>query len=240
MKKQFLLAFVCLYSLTLSSQVNFGIKAGTSLSKFRSSTDGGIIPEYNTLAGFHGGAFAEAVIDNHFSLQPELLFTMQGAKSTVNQTLTIPGSLGYITLSVKYKTEIVPLYIDLPVYLKVGFPSAQSDKLNIGAGPFFSYGIGGKAKIEGSVNSENVTAEVKLFSEDELVFEDNNGNRYPSGETATILERFDAGFGGFISYEFKSRIILCLNYKYGLKNISGDPDEDLWNRCLNISVGYKF
>jgi hypothetical protein len=132
------------------------------------------------------------------------------------------------------------LYIDFPVYLKVGFPSAQSDKLNIGAGPFFSYGIGGKAKIKCSANSEKVTAEVKLFSEDELVLEDNYGIRYSSRENAAILKRFDAGFGGFISYEFNSRVVLCLNYKYGLKNISGNPDEDLWNRCLNISVGYKF
>jgi hypothetical protein len=240
MKKQFLLIITCLYSLTVTSQVNFGVKAGTTLSTYRSSTDEGIIPEYNTLAGFQGGAFAEAVINNYFSLQPELLFTMRGAKSTIIQTLTIPGTTGFITVPVKMKASFIPLYIDLPVYLKVGFPSAGSDKLSIGVGPLFSYGIGGKAKFKGSANSENFTAEMKLFSEDKLEFGDNNGSANPSGESFTLLKRFDAAIAGFVSYEFNNRIILCLNYQYGLKNISDDPDEDLWNRCLTISAGYKF
>ncbi len=240
MKKQFLLVIACMYSLTIASQVNFGVKAGTTLSKYRSSTDEGIIPEYNTIAGFQGGPFAEVVINNYFSMQPELLFTMRGAKSTIIQTYTVAGPSGYITVPLKLKAAFVPFYIDLPVYLKVGFPSAGSDKLSIGAGPLVSYGIGGKVKFKGSANSEDFTAEMKLFSEDELVLKDDNGNELPSGESSTLLKRFDAGIAGFVSYEFNDRIILCLNYQYGLKNISDDPDEDLWNRCLTISAGYKF
>jgi hypothetical protein len=240
MKKQFLLVIACLCSLTVASQVNFGVKAGTTLSKYRSSTDEGIIPEYNIIAGFQGGAFAEAVINNYFSLQPELLFTMRGAKSTIIQTVTIPGPTGFMTVPVKLKATFVPLYIDLPVYLKVGFPSAGSDKLSLGVGPLISYGIGGKVKFKGSANSENFTAEMKLFSEDQLVVKDNNGNANPSGESSTLLKRFDAGIAGFVSYEFNNRVLLCLNYQYGLKNISDDPDEDLWNRCLTVSIGYKF
>jgi len=240
MKKQFILAVAFLYSLTVASQVNFGVKAGTTLSTFKSSTDNGIIPEYNTLAGFQGGAFAEAAINSYFSFQSELLFTMRGAKSTIIQTVSIPGPSGFIAVPVKLKTTFVPLYIDLPVYLKVGFPSAGSDRLSIGVGPLFSYGIGGKAKFKGSANSENFTAEMKLFSEDELELGDNNGNTNPSGESFTLLKRFDAGIAGFVSYEFNNHITLCLNYQYGLKNISADPEEDLWNRCLTISAGYKF
>lgn len=240
MKKQFLLVSACLYSLTLASQVNLGVKAGTTLSTYRSSTDEGIITEYNTSAGFQGGAFGEAVINNYFSVQPELLFTMKGAKSTISQSYTIPGGTGYITVPLKLKATFTPLYIDLPVYLKVRFPSAGSDKLSIGAGPVFSYGIGGKIKVIGSVNSENITADMKLFSEDEPVLKDNNGNEFASGESFTILKHFDAGIAGFVSYEFSERIILCLNYQYGLKNISHESDEDLWNRCLAISLGYKF
>ena len=57
------------------------------------------------------------------------------------------------------------------------------------------------------------------------------------GESSTLQKRFDAGIAGFVSYEFNNRVILCLNYQHGIKNISDDPDEDLWNRCLTISVG---
>ena len=78
------------------------------------------------------------------------------------------------------KVTFSPFYIDLPVYLKVEFPCARSDKLSIGAGPLFSYGIGGKVKFKGSANSENITAEMIFFPKTSLCL-DNSGNEYPWG-----------------------------------------------------------
>ncbi len=237
-----LLAIVCFLPLMAISQVKYGIKAGTTLASYRSSTGTGVIPDYRTLAGFQVGAFTETVINNYFSLQPELLFSTRGAKVKLTERYTVPGSTGFETVQTNIKGVFTPLYVDLPVYLKVGFTSVGSDKFTIGAGPLFSYGVGGKAKFNGSVNwdngnQDNFKGDVKLFFRDKLVLKDENGNEYSGDEAAnTLLKRFDVGISCFVAYEFNARVALNLNYQYGLKNISEDPNEDIWNRCLAISL----
>jgi len=246
MKKYLFLALICSLPLIAVSQVKYGMKAGTTLAWYRASTDKGMIPEYRTLAGFQGGAFAEAFINSYFSLQPELLLSTRGAKVKYSETYTIPGSSGFTTVQTKIKGVFIPLYVDVPVYLKVGFPSVGSDKFTIGAGPLFSYGVGGKAKFNGSVNEVNknqvnIKGDMKLFSKDKLVLKDQDGREYTVEEAETpLLKHFDVGLACFAAYEFNARIALSLNYQYGMKNISEDPDEDLWNRCVAISLGYKF
>jgi hypothetical protein len=223
------------------SQARYGLKAGTTLAWYRSSTDEGIIPEYRTLAGFQCGAFAELTINNYFSLQPELLASTRGAKVKFTSTNTVPTSSGYEVVQTKLVGTFAPFYIDLPVYIKAAFASAGSDKFTIGAGPMFSYGINGKVKYTGSVNQINISGEMKLFSADRLVLKDKDGNVYTS-ETAetTIFNRFDAGISCFASYEFSNRVTLNFNYQYGLKNISMITDESIQTRCLTISLGYIF
>jgi len=241
MKKQLLLLISVILPLTVASQLNMEINGGSTLATYKSATDEGIIPEYNILAGFQVGAFTEVVINNYLSLKPGLLFSKRGARSEIIQTFTVPGTTGFTSVSIKMKTTFNPYYLDFPVYLKAAFPSAGSDKFIIGAGPWFSYGIGGKADIKATVESVNATTELRLFSKDKIVLKDNDGNTYPIDESySTLQKRFDAGLSGFVSYEFNARIILALTYPYGLRNISDDPDEDLWNRCLTISAGYKF
>jgi hypothetical protein len=233
MKKYLLLALIGIFPMVAISQLNYGVKAGTTLSWYRSSTDEGIVPEYSTLAGFQAGVFAEAKLNSYFSVQPELLFSSRGAKSAFSETFAVPTSTGYTNVDVKLKLTMTPLYLDLPVYLKAGFPSVGTDRFTIGVGPVFSYGVGGKAKIKGSVGDESVSEKIKLFSEDDFDLE--------GGESEyTLLNRFDVAAAGFVAYEFNNLIVLSLNYQYGLKNISEDPDEDLRNRSVSITLGYKF
>ncbi len=248
MKKQAFLVIMCFFPLMAISQVKYGVKAGATLAWYRSSTDEGMIPDYRTLAGFQGGAIMEVVINDYFSLQPELLFSTRGAKMKFAEVYTIPGPSGFITVQTKIKGVFTPLYVDIPVYIKVGFPLMRSDKFTVGAGPIFSYGVGGKAKFNGSaedVNSIgskiNIIGDMKLFSKDKLVLKDQYGREYSTEEVQiTLLKRFDAGFACFAAYEFNARVVLNLSYQYGLRNISKDPNENLWNRCLAISLGYKF
>ena len=238
MKKLFLLLMIALPLITVS-QIRYGVKAGTTLSWYKSSTDEGIIPEYRTLGGFQGGAFVEVPFTDYLLLQPELLFSMRGAKSKIEETYTIPQSSGYAQIRVKLEDISTPLYIDLPVYLKVGFPSVGTDKFTIGAGPMFSYGVGGKMKVKGSIDQENVTGEKKLFSEDQFNLKDGDGNSIDD-IPVPALKRLDISIAGFAAYEFSSRVALKLNYQYGLKDISDDPEESLWNRCTTISLEYFF
>lgn len=241
MKKQLLfIAIACFYSMTITAQVNFGIKAGTTLASYKSSTNMGIIPEYKTIAGFQAGGFVRIGINNFFSVQPELLFSTRGIKSDITQTMEVLMESGYTSYTIKMKSTFSPFYIDLPLHMVASFPSAGSDRFSIGAGPVFSYGAGGKGEIDANINGERLTGNRKLFSKEKLVLKDRRGAEYPDNSATTLLRRFDVGMSGFISYEFSQRVTLSLNYQYGLKNVSDDPDESIKNRCLAITVGYLF
>ncbi|WP_423130343.1 outer membrane beta-barrel protein [Gaoshiqia sp. Z1-71] len=241
MKRLFLLAFICFVSLTVVSQVKYGLKAGTTFSWYESSADDGLVVDYNMLAGFQAGVFAEAAINNYFSLQPELLFSTLGAKAEVYGEIPVPTPTGYTTVSFKLSDTMTPLYLDLPLYLKAGFPSVGSDRFTIGAGPMFSYGIGGKDKMTGTIGTEKVSGEIKIFSKDAIVIKDGSGRTiFEDDSSSALLKRFDVSVAAFAAYEINKRVVVSLNYRYGLKNISEEPDEDLWNRSLAISLGYRF
>ena len=68
--------------LTAPAQVQFGVKAGPSLYSLTGSDASGA----KLLFGFHAGAFVKLPFSDQFSLQPEVQYSMQGAKGTDNYT----------------------------------------------------------------------------------------------------------------------------------------------------------
>jgi hypothetical protein len=78
MKKLVVLVFTAGAFFTASAQVQFGVKAGANFSTLVGSGADGA----TTKVGFHGGAFAHIPLVNSFFLQPELVFSGQGAKAT--------------------------------------------------------------------------------------------------------------------------------------------------------------
>lgn len=232
--KRYLFSFVILiFPLIVVSQVDYGLKAGPTLSWYRSSTYGEIIPDYKSLAGFQAGFFAEAKLNRYFSLQPELLVSSRGAKVEYYETFTVPYMYGYTTVRLGFEATMAPLYLDLPVYIKAGFPASGSDRFMVGAGPVLSYGLSGNAKIKVTVGDVSYyTEKVKLFSEDGFDLEEIEWD-------FRILERFDVAVAGFAAYEFSNKVMLSINYQYGLKNISEDPDEELKNRSVSVTLGYR-
>jgi hypothetical protein len=98
-----------------------------------------------------------------------------------------------------------------------------SGKLNLGAGPYIAYGIGGKNKA----TIGNVSAEYKAFDDE-------------SGDLK--LKRFDAGVGVVAGYEFNAGLYLGLNADLGLVNAYDKTDNDrtFKNTSFGVSLGYKF
>lgn len=124
MKKIFFTALF-IVSLTLNSSaqsIKFGIKAGVNYSNFTGS-------EINTdaLTSFHAGLFTEIKIFKYFGLQPELLYSTQGA--TLNGLgVQIKNELGYISVPVLAK-----FYLNDDFSLEVG-PQASfllNEKSNV-------------------------------------------------------------------------------------------------------------
>jgi hypothetical protein len=99
----------------------WGLKGGINLAS--QVADEG---ETNSRTGFHVGFFVESPIGNKIDIQPEFVYSQQGAKSTNSGT----------TYTEKWD------YVNIPVMFK--FYVNQSRSLSIDAGPQFGYLISGK------------------------------------------------------------------------------------------------
>ncbi len=114
MKKAILLTmfFVLGISTANAQGIRFGLKGGANFS----TLDGDDVDADN-LTSFYGGALVEINVFQNFSVQPEVLYSSQGAK--------VEG-LGDIKLD----------YINVPVLAKFYL---ISDKLSLEAGPQFGF-----------------------------------------------------------------------------------------------------
>lgn len=115
--KKLILAVIAIVGFSATSQaqtLKLGVKAGPNFSNF----SGGISDiNYKARTSFHAGIIAELSIFENFSIQPELLYSSQGAK--------VDG-LGDFNLD----------YVALPVMAKFYL---MTDKLSLEAGPQFSF-----------------------------------------------------------------------------------------------------
>jgi len=116
MKRAALTAMILiLCSVTANAQfLKIGIKAGPNFANFSGGVDG---IDYSARTSFHAGAVAEIGITSRFSVQPELLYSSQGAD--------VDG-FGDFNLD----------YVSVPVLAKIYL---LSDKVSVDIGPQFSF-----------------------------------------------------------------------------------------------------
>jgi hypothetical protein len=106
MKKVFLTAVAVFgFAFANAQEVKYGAKAGLNLSNFAGDLEGA-----STKAGFQIGGYAEIKISDKFAVQPELLFSAQGAKSKISYT-----QLG---ISFTEKSTEKLNYLNIPVMAK--------------------------------------------------------------------------------------------------------------------------
>ncbi|HSB93167.1 MAG TPA: porin family protein, partial [Flavitalea sp.] len=75
--KKFLLIIVCASTFVVAkAQVSYGVKGGLNLSNMI----GGDADDAKAKIGFHAGVFAGLPVADKLSIQPELVYSVQGAK----------------------------------------------------------------------------------------------------------------------------------------------------------------
>ena len=100
MKKVFLSFFLAASFYGASAQVQFGAKAGANLATFSGDDADGA----KSKIGFNVGAFAEIPVAEKFSVKPELVYSLQGAKSEGEGDYKV--NLSYINVPVLAKYNI--------------------------------------------------------------------------------------------------------------------------------------
>ncbi|PUB27460.1 putative outer membrane protein [Elizabethkingia sp. YR214] len=116
-----------------SAGPRFGIKAGGNLSSITAN-------DSKSKFGFYAGAFMNAPISAEFSIQPEIVYSLQGAKA--NGTYEIEG---YRITNMKQNLG----YINVPVMIQYN----ATPELYLEAGPEFGFLVDAKAK--GDVNGRS-------------------------------------------------------------------------------------
>ena len=107
---------------TPPGHVNLGIKGG--LNYFNVHNDDGT--KYDSRFGYHFGLLGHIHFDNHFAIQPEIVYSAQGAKNTIDNGST------------KYNLD----YINAPVLFQYMFDNG----FRLQAGPQVGFLIGAKSK----------------------------------------------------------------------------------------------
>ena len=124
MKKLFLLsALCCVLFVTQAQHPHWGIKGGINLANIDIQQG----PDLNYKAGVNLGGLAHIHLSEHFALQPELIYSNQGAEQTIGNTA--------------YKTKLH--YVNVPVLLQ--FMTGSGFRLQ--TGPQVGVLVSAKSKI---------------------------------------------------------------------------------------------
>jgi hypothetical protein len=143
--KKLILSLGLLASVSVAAQaqsIKYGVKAGASLTNVTGDGAGNA----KNIFGFHGGLVANFAVNDAFSIQPEVLYSMKGAKLEENL------SGGGITYNEKVTSRLH--YIDVPVMARI-----NADGLFFELGPQVGFLIAAKQKSEISGSLGNGSSE---------------------------------------------------------------------------------
>lgn len=136
MKKLLFVFVFALASISFAQAQSFGIRGGANISNL--SGDLRDEDRFENKVGFHAGATLNfGIVDDFFSIQPELLYSVKGFKNS-DEEFTLLGQTRRREGKVNYN------YLDLPVLAKI-----KAGPLYFEAGPQASYLL--------SVNNETKT-----------------------------------------------------------------------------------
>jgi len=226
MKRFFFLIVFVAVSGFLTAQISWNVKGGISLNGLYSS-----FSSSSLYVGGRAGVGMEWHLNRYVSIQPALMISQKGAKSTSTTTITVENQSGEKEVThKKYSYDYNLTYLELPIELMVRIPLHHSNALLLAAGPYFAYGIGGNSNMTKTVNDSSTKQTLSSFGNDGL-----------------NLRRFDFGLGNGIYFEHK-HFFTGLHYELGLVNMEKTFDDSFWvgallgkhNLSYNFDIGYRF
>jgi len=188
--------------------IRFGAKAGLNLATLDGDAEGA-----KSRTSFHFGAVAEIMIKEDLAIQPELLYSAQGAKLD-DSTLAFD-------------------YLNVPIMAKY----FVKEEFTLEAGPQFGYLLSAKLKDNSSANGGGNTVSPDTTSQRSAA-----AVGEATVDVKDDLKSFDFGFNIGASYILENGINLSLRYYIGLANANNfeGGDANFKNSVLQFSVGYFF
>lgn len=189
----------------------FGIKGGLNLTNLYVDNAN----DEHMKTGFNAGFFAKLPVTKGFSIQPELMYSLKGAKEDYHNFVSpfIEGGSG----TGEYRFNLG--YIELPVLAVINIVK----NLNVHVGPYVSY------LIHSNVKQVNDNGDVE--GADDVKTDDFN--------------RFDWGLVGGLGLDVQhftigARYNYGLNKLGKTDNLTGDLFKDSKNAGVSVYVGFAF
>jgi len=200
MKKIVLVAIAVLtFGWANAQDVKFGLKGGIHLSSFS-----GDIEDASSKVGFQVGGFAEFKLTDKFSIQPELLYSTQGAKFEESE------------VNYYFKETINTSYLNVPVMAKY----YVANKFSVEAGPQIGFLLSAKDKWEEMYYGEKISGNDDAKDDIKSVsFGLNVGAGYDFTENVSVGVRYNFGLSNISDFDNDVKIhnnvvSLTVGYKF--------------------------
>jgi len=173
------------------------------------------------LPGFRAGINADITLTENFSLQAGLFYVMNRT-GEVYSSHTDPVSL-------EQKEQLMIHYVQLPLYALYESGASGCGRFFIGAGPVFSYALGGNVRTTLTQTYGKQVQTIKTVQNMEI------GN-----ELSDQIRPFNFSLGATAGYEFPQRAYVRGAFYYGLTNLKpgGNADNMIKNVGFSLSLGF--
>ncbi len=216
MRKFSVIFLIMVFGLVFTQDVypdGFGIKGGVNFARLANLEEDEF--DYGTKTGLIFGAFYRFDLGDRFAIQPEICFSMKGAKAE--------GEESAYGIPYSYDIRVKLNYLEIPVLLKYKFHTQGKLKPSLFAGPYVGF---------------NTSA--KMFTRVEVI----GIKETEEEDVADEVRNTDFGLivGASLDYDIgHSIIIIEVRYSMGLTRIPEDPDaSDAKNSVFTLMLGYAF
>lgn len=189
-------AAVFAFGFANAQDVKFGVKGGLNVATLTGDVDNA-----DSKVGFHVGGFAEIKVSDKFAVQPELLYSTQGAKFEGSES------------GVSYEAKTNLSYLNIPVMAKY----YVAEGFSLEAGPQIGFLTSAKYKLEAA--GEEAEEDAKDFYES-IDFGVNFGAGYNFTENLSAGLRYNLGLSNIAKdagddYKEKNSVLsLSVGYKF--------------------------
>ncbi|SFQ37914.1 outer membrane beta-barrel protein [Hymenobacter arizonensis] len=238
--------------------VSFGARLGLNVSNFSykyGDIPVGLSSEANYITGVQVGGTAN-ISFGKLALQPSVLFSRKGSQLKFSGS---DSSNPPYTTTVTYTATPKLAYLEVP--LNLVYTSEGDHGLQLFAGPYVAFGVGGTGSSRlaitstdpnlvniGAANSFPIGLTIEYGDRQNPNDQLNNGFGGGFNSTPNVIatfRRFDAGLNAGVGYRLGA-YQLQAGYGLGLINISpNDPDGndtggEIYNRSFQVSANYFF